>query len=97
VNGVKKIKDLGVFSVTTFSSLFAYVWLWICLLDMQVDMTEAILTFVFFPTLVITCYSIDCYNASKEKKEEGEGDDPVVIKKSYVDVMRVLIKDKTGQ
>jgi hypothetical protein len=64
---------------------------------MQVDMTEAILTFVFFPTLVITCYSIDCYNASKEKKEEGEGDDPVVIKKSYVDVMRVLIKDKTGQ
>ena len=94
-NGVKRIKDLGVFSVTTFSSLFAYVWLWICLLDMQVDMTEAILTFVFFPTLVITCYSIDCYNASQEEKKQ-DGDDDVVLKYTYVEVMRELIKEKTS-
>lgn len=96
-NGIKKIKDLGVFSVTTFSSLFAYVWLWIILLDMQIDMTEAILTFAFFPTLVITCYSIDCYNASKEENDEQKGDDQVVINHSYVEIMRELIKEKTGE
>lgn len=28
--GVKKINDMGVFSITCTSSLFAYVWLFIC-------------------------------------------------------------------
>ena len=58
-------------------------------------MTEAILTFVFFPTLVITCYSIDCYNASQEEKKQ-DGDDDVVLKYTYVEVMRELIKEKTS-
>ena len=31
--GVKKIYDTGVFAITAFSSVFAYIWLFICLLD----------------------------------------------------------------
>ena len=31
--GVKKINDLGVFGVTATFSLFAYVWMWIVLMD----------------------------------------------------------------
>jgi hypothetical protein len=95
INGVKKIKQLGVFAITTFSSIFAYVWLWICILDQQVTITEAVLTFIFFPILVITAYCMDAYNA-KEKDDDQEGDAGIVLTRSYVDVMRVLIKDKTG-
>ena len=31
--GVKKIYDMGVFSVTATTSIFAYVWMFICLQD----------------------------------------------------------------
>lgn len=31
--GVKRIYDLGVFAVTATFSIFAYVWMWICLMD----------------------------------------------------------------
>lgn len=31
--GVKKIYDMGVFGITATSSLFAYVWMFIVLLD----------------------------------------------------------------
>jgi len=31
--GVKKINDMGVFSITATSSIFAYVWMFICLQD----------------------------------------------------------------
>lgn len=31
--GIKKINDLGVFGVTATFSLFAYIWMWIVLMD----------------------------------------------------------------
>jgi len=31
--GVKKINDMGVFSITATSSIFAYLWMFYCLLD----------------------------------------------------------------
>lgn len=31
--GIKKINDMGVFSVTAITSIFAYVWMLICLGD----------------------------------------------------------------
>lgn len=31
--GIKKIYDAGVFGVTAFSSVFAYLWIWYVLLD----------------------------------------------------------------
>ena len=34
--GIKKINDMGVFSVTSITSIFAYVWMFIVLLDQNV-------------------------------------------------------------
>ena len=31
--GVKRIKDMRVFAITCTSSLWAYIWVWICLMD----------------------------------------------------------------
>lgn len=58
-------------------------------------MTEAILTFAFFWILVITAYIIDRYNS--EDSDMKIGDDDVVLKHSYVEIMRELIKEKTGE
>lgn len=34
--GVKKINDMGVFTVTAITSIFAYFWMFICLRDQNV-------------------------------------------------------------
>lgn len=31
--GVKRIKDMRVFAITCTSSIWAYIWVWICLMD----------------------------------------------------------------
>ena len=61
--GVKRIYDMGVFSITSTVSIFAYIWLWICLIDQNFDMTEAVLTFCFFWILLIACYAADRFKA----------------------------------
>lgn len=38
--GIKRIYDMRVFAVTATSSVFAYIWLWIVLLDQQVEVWE---------------------------------------------------------
>jgi solute carrier family 8 (sodium/calcium exchanger) len=38
--GVKKIYDMRVFAITCTSSLWAYIWLWIVLLDQKVEVWE---------------------------------------------------------
>ena len=51
-----------VFAVTATFSVFAYVWLLIILMVITpdvVDLWEAILTFVFFPILVLIAYAGD--------------------------------------
>jgi len=65
--GVKKIYDLGVFSITSTVSICAYIWLWIVLMDQNVTVTEAVITFAAFWVLLICCYLADRYKASKEK------------------------------
>eukprot|EP00756_Hemistasia_phaeocysticola_P021101 Hpha_TRINITY_DN15757_c2_g11::TRINITY_DN15757_c2_g11_i1::g.37618::m.37618/K05849/SLC8A, NCX; solute carrier family 8 (sodium/calcium exchanger) len=58
----KKIKEFGVFCITSFFSIFAYIWLLIVLQFSSpdvVDMWEAWLTFLFFPLLVILAYCQD--------------------------------------
>ncbi|KAF5280355.1 hypothetical protein FQR65_LT03164 [Abscondita terminalis] len=59
---VRKIKHLGVFFVTAAWSIFAYVWLYIILAVSSpeiVELWEALLTFMFFPTTVLTAYAAD--------------------------------------
>merc|ERR1719238_156784 len=56
------IADMGVFKITAFASVFAYVWLLIILLGPTpevVDLPEAFLTFIFFPILVAAAYGAD--------------------------------------
>jgi solute carrier family 8 (sodium/calcium exchanger) len=68
---IKYIYDMGVFAVTALSSIFAYVWMFLCLsvnTPEEVTLTEAWLTFVFFIILVIVAFAADKYNESKMKK-----------------------------
>lgn len=58
----KKIKDLGVFAVTSFWSMIAYIWLFVCLAinsPGEVDLTEAWITFIFFIILLLMAFAVD--------------------------------------
>jgi len=68
--GVKKIYDMGVFAVTATSSIFAYVWMWIVLIDQSVSPIEAWLTFVFFFVLIGFAFGMDRYKAMVVKKDK---------------------------
>jgi solute carrier family 8 (sodium/calcium exchanger) len=98
--GVKKIKDMGVFSITTISSLFAYIWIYLVLRDQMVEVWEAILTFVFFFILIITSYSADKYNQfkeEKEKKKQGVTEEAKpTTEYSPIEIYRELIAEKKG-
>lgn len=69
--GVKRIYDLRVFAITCSSSLFAYIWLWYCLIDQEVSLMEGILTFVFFFILVILAFAADRWTAIEAEKKKG--------------------------
>lgn len=59
----RKIEDMAVFKTTAFFSIFAYVWLLVILLGPWspnvVELWEALLTFLFFPILVVLAYAAD--------------------------------------
>lgn len=65
--GVKKINDMGVFSITSFFSIFAYLWLFYVLYDQVVEVWEAWLTLIFFFLLVGLAFGADKYNSSKNE------------------------------
>ena len=59
---VRRIKDLGVFAVTAFFSVFAYIWMLIVLrwhTPNVVQIGEALLTLAFFPVLVVLAFGAD--------------------------------------
>lgn len=59
---VRKIKQLRVFFITAFWSVFAYIWLYVILKvfsEGEVEVWEGVLTFLFFPTTVLTSYIAD--------------------------------------
>ena len=56
---VKKIRELGVFALTSFWSIFAYFWMLICVQFVspgEIEPWEAWVTFAFFPIMVLTAY-----------------------------------------
>jgi len=58
----RRIDMIVVFGITAFFSIFAYIWLLIILKVSSpnvVDMWEAIITFLFFPILVVLAYCAD--------------------------------------
>ena len=66
--GVKKINDLGVFSITCFSSVGAYLWIFWCLRDFEVQPSEAYITFGLFFVLIIAATATDMINRFRTKK-----------------------------
>jgi solute carrier family 8 (sodium/calcium exchanger) len=65
--GIKKINDMGVFTVTCTWSIWAYIWLFICVRDNIVDVKEAWITFFFFFMVVLMSYGADRYKAKKDE------------------------------
>ena len=92
----KKIDDMGVFACTSLFSIFAYVWLYICLADNVISVAEAWLTLMFMFILLGMAFSADKYNESKKKKlddaseiAENDRKEELKIKKSH---LRLLAK-----
>lgn len=70
----KKIDDLGVFSITATSSVFAYIWLFVCLqvwTPNEITLVEAFLTLFYFLFLIVLAYVADRHNAKKKKASEN--------------------------
>lgn len=92
--GVKKIYDMGVFSITSSVSIMAYIWLWICLMDQNVTITEAVITFVAFWVLLIVCYSADRMKARSEAKKENSGEEKEqLFQYNAVDFYKTLLAE----
>jgi solute carrier family 8 (sodium/calcium exchanger) len=97
--GVKRIYDMRVFTVTCTSSLFAYIWLWIVLLDQEVMLWEGILTFVYFFLLVGFAYGADRVTSAEAEKEEGndkKGSEVPVIEYSAYEIYKDLLIEQRG-
>ncbi|XP_071105716.1 sodium/calcium exchanger 3-like isoform X1 [Haliotis cracherodii] len=72
---VRRIKNIKVFAITSFSSMFAYIWLLIVLLLSSpevVDLWEAVITFLFFPALIIIAYVTDKGCCCKSNRTASE-------------------------
>lgn len=93
--GVKKIYDMGVFSITSFFSIWAYVWLFIVLRDQNVEVWEAWVTFGSFLVLVIVAYMADRYKAAQEeaKKKPGEAD-AEIFEYNAMEIYKTLVAEK---
>lgn len=80
----KKIADRGVFFITAFSSLFAYIWMLIVLeywTEGYVTYIEAALTLFFFVVLLVSAFAADKYNERKVNKEMSKVEQAEKIKK----------------
>ena len=69
----RKIKSFNVFLVTSFFSIFAYVWLLLILVFISpevIELWEALVTFLFFPVLTIIAFCAD-KNFFMAKGDEG--------------------------
>lgn len=74
---LKKIDDLGVFAITASASLFAYIWMFVCLqiwTPGEISVWEGVLTFGFFIILIVAAYGADRVNARRLKKRGGGGE-----------------------
>ena len=94
------VKDTGVFAVTSISSLFAYIWLYLVLSSITpglVTMVEGWLTLVFFFLLIIFAYWADKVNQyieeNKQTSDEIEEKNKQDEKKIKKNQLRNICKD----
>mmetsp|Transcript_10424 Transcript_10424/g.23575 ORF Transcript_10424/g.23575 Transcript_10424/m.23575 type:complete len:866 (-) Transcript_10424:200-2797(-) len=70
---VRYIKDLNVFAITACFSVFAYLWLWFIVSissENIIELWESIVTFLFFPLLVVLAFMADKGWLCKKKEDE---------------------------
>ena len=90
---------MRVFAITCTSSLWAYIWLWIVLLDQMVEVWEGVLTLVFFVILIVLAYGADRFTAQKAAAEEGNQEEeikPIIEYSAYQIYKDLLIEQKGG-
>lgn len=75
---VRQINSFGVFLVTSFFAIFAYIWMFIVLSVSSpnvMDLWEAALTLLFFPMLVVIAYIADkelCSNILLKRRKRQQ-------------------------
>ena len=72
----RKVDNIRVYALTAFFSMFSYLWLIIVLVFITptvVDLWEAIITFLFFPVLIISAFLVDkMYCCGRRNKTASE-------------------------
>lgn len=99
-NAVKRIDMMGVFLTTSFFSVFAYVWLFLCLsvnTPGQVTVEEASWTFGFFFILLVLAFCSDKYAQIQQKKAQGKLEKEELVKKNKRAQLRAISKQKGVQ
>jgi len=91
--GAKKINDMGVFSITGISSLWAYIWLFIVVGDNAVEAWEAWLTIIFFFILIIMAFGADKYNTMKNGGNDMGAQEKALSEYQAVEIYRELIRE----
>lgn len=106
---MKWIDDVGVFMTTAFFSVFAYIWMWLCIEIMSpgyIELWEALFTLACTFILLFSAYGMDrCKNRSREKSgvqedddEEGSGDEgdeeEILARKMAKSALRIIAKQK---
>ena len=72
---VKKIEGLGVFAITATASLFAYIWMFLCLAVFskdEIEIWEAVVTLVFFFILITAAFIADKVKQCMDKRKRGD-------------------------
>lgn len=73
----KYVKQTGVFAITSIASIFAYIWMLIVLRGTspgEVEIWEAVLTFVFAILLIIFAYLADRIGTSIDEAKQTEAE-----------------------
>ena len=97
--GVKKINNMYVFAITATFSVWAYVWLFICLQDQFVSPAEAWVTFAFMFILLALAYGADWFKSKYHPDEKDTEDDSGVayIEYTAVEIFKELTHDAMGK
>jgi len=85
----RRIKEINVFACTSFFAVFAYIWLYLVIEVITpnvIEIWEAIVTFLFFPLIVLLAFAADKNFWRKQMEMDGD----------WNQMQDVFSKQKTG-
>jgi solute carrier family 8 (sodium/calcium exchanger) len=97
---IKKVYDVGVFAITSTASLFAYIWMYLCLESFSVEvieMWEAWLTLAFFFILITAAWAADKLNAWHQDKKKTLKDKEEAEKKNLASGKKQMLRSLAKQ